>query len=204
MSLFGGRNIMVDLETLALTSEAAILQIGAVAFYPDEPEREFERFNVHVSLRSNLALGRTVDPETLLWWMDDVDGAGAEARQEFVRGQRVDPQDLIPAVMMFSDFCRFSKGRRGALGSTEEGPARIWGHGPTFDVTKLETAYDRAGLKYPWGHRAIRDTRTLMEATGVDMGNPSAGGHIAVEDADHQARRVLEAIDVLKQNATRT
>ncbi len=202
MGIFGGRNIMVDLETLAKGASAASPQIGAVAFYPDEPGREFERFNVHVSFRSLFAAGRTIDPDTLLWWLDD-EGAGPEARRAMVAGQRSDAcLDLAAALLAFQDFCQLTGGRR-ALGHRAEPPARIWGHGPTFDVTILETAYADLGLAAPWSYKGIRDTRSIIEATGLEMGYPEQGGHIAVIDAEHQARRMLEAIAVLKGSGIR-
>ena len=62
-----GRHIMVDNETLSLSMNGIILQVGGCEFFPEE-NRIGSTFNMYVDLRSTMAAGFTLDPDTLLYW----------------------------------------------------------------------------------------------------------------------------------------
>jgi hypothetical protein len=80
---------------------------------------------------------------------------------------------------------------------------RIWSHGPSFDPPILTAAYKATGLPIPWHYRAPRDTRTIMEAAGMDPHKglePFTTGthHHALDDAICQARAVCAAYATIK------
>jgi hypothetical protein len=62
---------MIDLETLATSTDAAILTIGAVKFDPfgkDIQEPQMESFYVRVDLDSCHDIGLKVNDDTIAWW----------------------------------------------------------------------------------------------------------------------------------------
>ena len=68
-------DLMIDLETLATTPDAAILTIGACKFDPngddrDKAKRNMPSFYKRIDLQSNIDLGRRVDENTLRWWCE--------------------------------------------------------------------------------------------------------------------------------------
>ena len=64
------QHVMVDLETMGTGSYAAIVSIGAVKFYPDEPfdPATAESFYAVISLASAMKAGLRVDADTVMWW----------------------------------------------------------------------------------------------------------------------------------------
>ena len=78
------KHLMIDIETLATTPDAAILTIGAVKFDPygddrDKATRRAETFYKRIDLDSNVELGRTINEDTLRWWCDQSEDISHEA-----------------------------------------------------------------------------------------------------------------------------
>ena len=64
-------DIMIDLETLATSTDAAILTIGAVKFDPfgsELKEPAMESFYVKVDLDSCDRIGLVTNDDTIAWW----------------------------------------------------------------------------------------------------------------------------------------
>jgi hypothetical protein len=182
------RHVMIDLETLGTGKEATILQIGACDFDP-EVGVGAGRFMRHVSMESNFALNRTVDPGAFLFWLDQP----RAAQQRIVQGQKT-AMHLATALSELIEFCQHASGRR-SMGSRPEKPAGVWSHGAGFDVVILETAYAACGIDPPWTYRDARDTRTLWALSRTHgRGEPEAlveGNemeHDALADAVWQAQ----------------
>ena len=75
-------DIMIDLETLATSSDAAILTIGAVKFDPLDYNVEFDdsdKFYVKVDLDSCNDINLTVSEDTINWWATQSEEAREEA-----------------------------------------------------------------------------------------------------------------------------
>jgi hypothetical protein len=140
----------------------------------------------------------TRDPETVQWWKDQ----STDAQAAFG-----DPVDLRDALLRFALWLEsLSTERPFTFLHYPDGinPANlIWSHGPTFDVSILDAAYHAVGLPVPWHYRAPRDTRTILEAAGMD---PHKGlepfnvgtHHHALDDAIAQARAVCAAYERLR------
>ena len=162
-------DVMVDLETLATSPDAAILTIGAVKFDPfgDElNDEKMESFYVKVNLDSCDRLGLTVSNSTIEWWSKQSKEAQEEAFSEEGR------IDIVDAVNQFYKFCWGAK--------------RIWSHGAGFDVVILETIYRKIEKGYPWQYYSVRDTRTLFDM-GINPNRPPVLAHHALQDAWNQA-----------------
>lgn len=186
-------NIMVDLETWGLTPGSDIRSIGAVVFDPVAGTLGQEFYVnvvnpwqadwVPVGYRYSL----TRDPATEQWW--------SEQSQEAQQALTVDQVDLAIGLGRFTDWLEWACTTPTPC-ITDMTKLRFWAHGPHFDEVILAACYRAVGQSVPWGHRAPRDVRTMLEAAGMDPKNdiPSYGvAHNALDDAKAQALAVIEA-----------
>lgn len=165
---------MVDIETMGTRPNSPVLTIGAVLFSPEDKAlgREFyASIDIADALRFSVP-----DGGTMKWWLQQSD----EARGALVKGK----QPLGDALVALRDFC-----------GTAWPKTKVWGNGPSFDMTILEYAYHRClDTKAPWDFWNIRDCRTIAELAGRTP--PKIGGkgvhHNALDDAKHQARWVMD------------
>ena len=138
-------NAVIDIESLALTADAIILQIGAVLF--DEKNvyiRSPQPFEAWITTHSQP--GRRIDHDTVMWWFNPQQD---EARTYLWR-KRAFACSLTAALDSLTFWFHVNQ------------PTELWARGPQFDVAALEHAYASMGRSVPWGHRAPRNVRTLM------------------------------------------
>ncbi|BAQ50375.1 3'-5' exonuclease [Methylobacterium aquaticum] len=169
------RDIMIDLETLSTRPDAMIVAIGAVKFGPEGLGEEY-----YAVVDTRYAVGH-IDAMTVAWWMRQSE----EARGIFQEG--------------FRDTKHIAAALEGLIGFVGDAPdqVRVWGHGASFDLPILESAFRACCRKAPWGHRAIRDTRTLYELAGVKVEMPEGEKHHALADAKAQALAVIRGVRAL-------
>ena len=172
-------HIMLDLETLATSSNALILSIGAVKFDPMSDEIS-EKFHVGVDLGS-LPLnsyGLDIEAATVLWWLDAQRAAGREALEA------VPKTDLASALEGFGMW----------IGDN----ARVWGNGASFDNVILRNAYTKLGMDAPWRfwndrcYRTFKNLAPRMEVRRV------GAHHSALDDAVTQASHLQKLVLALK------
>jgi len=155
------KHIMVDIETIGLPPNGALLQIGACAFDPERPQSVEElmadSFLVSISRQFYDGLREEsywkVDASSVQWWSEQPEEARAALNLELVSSPR-------EALMKFSDWLKamgFSKVPRNALDAPQ-----IWANPPTFDLAILNHGFDVCGLERPWHFRQEKDARTLM------------------------------------------
>lgn len=162
-------DVMIDLETLATSPDAAILTIGAVKFDPfgeDIAEPDCEKFYVKVDLDSCDRIGLTTHEDTIAWWGNQSKEAQEEA---FSADGRI---DIVDAMNQLYKFCWGAK--------------RVWSHGAGFDIIICEHIYRKINKAIPWSFWQVRDTRTLFDL-GIDPRRPPVLKHHALEDAWNQA-----------------
>lgn len=161
-------HIMLDLETLGTTPNAAIISIGACKFNPWADGGIDDRFHAHITFESAMKYGRA-DPDTILWWMN----TGPHAREAMLAAQD-NAVELDEALSVFADW----------FGSE---PLLVWGNGAAFDNVILRNAFKATGIECPWGYGYDRCFRTLKNLAMV-MKPPFEGvKHDALADAVHQA-----------------
>lgn len=136
-------HVMLDLETMANKSNAAIVSIGAVEFDLNTGETGRE-FYMRIDLQSALDRGLIINGSTVYWWLQQ----NEDARREVCRKG----EDLSLVLEKFAAFM------------VEIDPdVQIWGNGARFDIGILEDAYVACGFqKMPWDFRKERDVRTLV------------------------------------------
>lgn len=161
-------NIMLDLETMGTSSQAAVIAIGAVRF--DKDAGIVDTFYRVVDLGSSVRHGLKIEPDTVLWWMRQSD----DARAKFDR-----PGIQLPhALTDFADW----------VGAD----ALMWGNGASFDNTILSSAYEACGMEQPWKFWNDRCYRTEKSRRPDVKMERSGTHHCAVDDAESQARHLLD------------
>ena len=166
-------NIMLDLETMGTSADAAIIAVGAVRFDTEVTDR----FYKVVDLQSSVDAGLTISASTVMWWMQQSD----EARAKF----KAPGEPLTDVLLSFSEW----------VGED----ADMWGNGADFDNTILSTAYRLTDIQQPWKFWRNKCYRTIkglypnikLERTGIY--------HCAVDDAESQANHLIKILAVMKQ-----
>ena len=176
--------VMLDLEALATSTDAAILSIGAVKFDPfgNGINDTDPVFYTRVDVDSCDELNLTVSDSTIEWWSKQSSKAQEEA---------FNPKGRLHIKTAFEDLYKFCWGCK-----------TVWSNGAAFDVVICETVFNRIGKKVPWDYWQVRDCRTLfdVELIGHDPEKPNTTAHNALEDAIAQAKCVQNVLRKLKGN----
>lgn len=166
-------DIMLDLEFLACTPDASVIQIAARAFGPEAPVDTW--FNGHIN-----EINGEVDMDTMIFWMrQSIEGSKMPYEIE-AAGQGT--YDILHG---FADWLR------------PQGFNRIWAKG-TLDFAIMSNQYKNVQYSMPWNFRQEHELRTLLRVAEVDNEN---GGHDALEDCNIQVRCLIEALEKLNDAA---
>ena len=183
-------HVMIDLETLSLRPDAAIIQVAAVEFEP------ITGGNIKVDdafIHSVDVFGqsRHSDPETIDWWRERT----AEGSSVFIESATGRSAVTLDAVIPLLNQWWYERANTGTM---------VWSHGAAFDIPILTHAYMKAGWAgAPWHYRQVRDTRTHYFSTGCVpatkdqlRGKVAAmlGGFFQEHDAFHDA--VLQCLQL--------
>ena len=163
-------HIMIDLETTSTQSNAGILSLGAVVFYPDTTISS--HFYERASLRSSEQAGLHVSKETMLWWDKP---ENAIARVEAFSGTK----DLWSLLSSFQDWV-----------TQFPGDIYLWSNGADFDLPILCNAYEEIHGLYPFDFRNHRCYRTLKSLIHPQFYSyiTNNSKHNAISDALYQAK----------------
>lgn len=173
-------DVMIDMETLATSTDAAILTIGAVKFDPfgkDVEEPDMESLYLRVDQDSCDELGLVVNDATVEWWSKQDPAAQEEAFSEEGRIHIAD------AFQQLYKFCW--------------GAQRVWSNGSVFDIMICEHVYGKLQKAVPWQFWQIRDCRTVYDL-GINPKRPPVLKHHALEDAWNQAVGVQNVYNALR------
>lgn len=173
------KDVMIDLETLGVSTNAPIIQIGACYF--DRFTGEIGKiFKVNVNLKSAVKSGAVIDPDTVCWWLQQSD----EARKSILAAPNVDIFNAIEQLNTFLSGCK-----------------NIWSHA-TFDFVIIQETYRRLGIKPSFQYKAARDIRTLNDLSkGLTQKEDHVRDgvhHDALEDAKFQVKYCVAALKCLK------
>ena len=158
-------NIAIDLETLSLESDAAIVAIAAVPFNPyGSVEGYIDVFDVNagrvgetlgsfyevVNATSCALAGMNIDMETVKWWSNQDEEAKAELLTR-------EPMNIGAAMNAFHNYLE-------SIVNAHNAEIVIWAQGGDFDFPILTNAYRKVmkGSKLPWNYRDKRDARSIV------------------------------------------
>lgn len=169
-------NIMLDLETLGTSPGCVILSVGAVEFSPNGLGEEFHAV---INRRTAMAAGLVEDPETVMWWNGQDEGA----RETVLRSLTTHSDPIGYALNEFSYWCH-------GLGDIDK--LNVWGNGADFDNPILAHAFKVCGFSPLWNFRNNRCYRTLRTlAPYTKAGKREGVFHNAVDDARYQAQHAV-------------
>ena len=168
-------NLMIDLETLALKPNAAILCIAAVKF--SFTSDEYEPLQINISQKSCEEYGLVKDPETVAWWVKD--------RPELLKTFFKNTAHLKTALVNLNDFI-----------GPDAKKMNIWANGTVFDIGMLEWDYHVTGVPCPWRYFNIMDARTIYRVSELDFKSyPRVGEyHNAIDDCLTQIKALKECL----------
>ena len=175
-------DIMIDLETLATSPNAAVLTIGAVRFDPfnnDIGNPTCEKLYIRVDLDSCDELGLEVNDDTIAWWSQQSKEAQEEA---------FSPEGRVHVREAFNQLYKFCWGAK-----------RIWSHGASFDTVIGENIFRKLNKAVPWKFWEVRCTRTLFDI-GINPERPPVLKHHALEDAWNQTVGVQNVFQRLRSS----
>ena len=170
-------DLMVDVECLGKTENAALLSIGAV-FFDLHTCTLGPTFQRTIHLATSMRDGGEVDAGTILWWL----GQGEKARNSV----RFGGQDIRVVLADFGTFiaetCRHED-------------VRIFGNSASFDMPKIRTAYERIGQPVPWhwlNERCFRTIRFQYPSVVYDPKDKGDDAHEALADAIFQCQHLFK------------
>lgn len=143
------QHVVLDLETLSLRTDAAIISIGAVAL--DKDLEVCGQFYCPVDIQSCLKHKMRVDACTLRWWLTQE----RESQNALLYGAA----PLTNALVEFN--CWLNHGDDGC-----ETWCHIWANGPEFDCAVLNDAFHRFLPRRMestpvWNYQHVQSIRTL-------------------------------------------
>jgi len=177
-------DVMIDLETLATSTDAVVLTIGAVKFDPfgsDIKEPAMDSFYVKIDIDSCDELGLVANDDTIAWWSQQSKEAQAEA---FEGNDRIHIRDA------FDQLYKFCWGAK-----------RVWSNGAAFDIPICEHVYRKLNKAIPWPFWSVRDVRTAFDL-GIHPHRPPVLAHHALQDAWNQAVGIQNVYGVLRTSTT--
>lgn len=175
-------NIMIDIETMGIETNSALISLGAVRFDPHATVGEvIDSFYVAIDLTSSVNAGLKISPSTVMWWMNKDRDA---AREQLLSENHV---DIESALIGFADWY---------------GPESLptWGNGATFDNVIVANAMKLCGLPVPWKYYHERCFRTLKNLVPLVNAVPQPAGvaHHALYDAlyqTYQTQMIFKKLD---------
>ena len=172
---------MIDLETMGLKGNSAIVSIGAVAFDPDSNTLG-DTFYVNIDLSSCIDHGLVVDGATVAWWISQ--------RSDAKKSLFIDAKPLEKALEEFTQYMqKFNR-------------VKVWGNGLGFDNVIVKNAYAALKQDRPWSDFQDRDMRTIVDIAESIHGKltkeKTGISHNALDDAFNQAKTVCRYWQLLK------
>ena len=159
-------DITFDLETCSLETNAAVIQIAAVAWVrgADIPTmlfpNELPTFDAKIDLRSCVMDGFDFDNKTIQWWAEKP----KELRDSLSSG------DCYPIEEAFREFCTWINDIKEQTGASL---VSLWSQGSDFDIAILRHVCHKYDITLPVSYQDFRDARTFLYE--VTAGNEIMG-----------------------------
>lgn len=179
-------DILLDLESMGLQPNSAIVGIGAVEF--DLTKGLIGKtFYRAVNLADATRRGCAIDSGTVAWWL-----AQSKSAQNAIIWSTHPLPDALREFAEFIDSC----------GPRDE--VRVWGKGPSFDNAMLAHAYWLCEMEAPWKFWNDRCCRTIMALyKQVEPDAFSGEKHNAVDDAMADVRHLIKIREFVRAKAAR-
>jgi hypothetical protein len=170
--------LMLDLETMGLSADAAILSVAAVAFdlWDWEADTE-ETWYSRITIQSNEEAHRRFDAGTIEWWLSQSKEAQASLFEAPMKLLHI----ALPELRQWAD-------------NLSPRVITVWAKDPDFDCVVLKDAMRKANVTWPFPYYNHRSVRTILHAAWPDGDAPNLSRpgvrHNALDDAIMQAKLV--------------
>jgi len=174
-------DIMLDIETFGNKSNALIVQV-AMQYFNRNTGQLGNSMYVNIDVEDSLSKGFDMDTETLDFW--------AQQPKEIFESLQVNPVKCDEAAKMIKKFIKFG--------------SKIWCHA-TFDAPIVGNYFNKLNIKLPWGYKNVRDIRTLVELSGIDLDKynwEEGKTHNAMDDVRFQIKYCVDALNMIKFKCT--
>lgn len=182
-------DLIIDIETLGVRSNAVILSFACAAFNIEDRDTLKDiidrSFYAKLDVPLQIKNGRKVEKSTVEWWSHQ----SKEARDVLKETSK----DLGPikALNMLNAYIEEHT-------KYDKKNSYIWSRGNAFDFPIMEDLYRENNIDIPWSVWKIRDVRTMIDVlTGSDDGNFDLGNDMPEKFVQHHAM-FDAALDVLK------
>jgi hypothetical protein len=166
-----GSNVMLDIETFDTRKTAMVVSLAAIHF--DTDGNATKEFVAWLDLKQQLQCGRTMSPDTIMWWLRQDDAA----RQHLQEGPVLPVANVIAKLAL---FCAHTP---------------VWSHS-TFDFAIVEDL--AATFNVEWlPYKQSRCVRTVLNLADVKPEH-AVSAHNPLEDCKAQARDVAKALRKIK------
>lgn len=190
-------DVMIDLETLARSPDSVIISIGIVPFnlYTGEFSVK-DGLHLKPDQSEQTRKGRAIDYSTVKWWMlrDD------EARKYFLSEPNTTTKRALEKIRD-----HFRKYIIPTLNSGNN--VRVWGNGPTFDISILEHAFRQYEVSIPWEYGDVRCVRTIADfvpSIKDEFKNNFKGtAHNPIDDCINQIGYVSKIVQTIYEKSSR-
>lgn len=153
--------IVIDLETVSLSVDSKIIEVGAV--FGDLTTGEiYGTFYAMVAPDNGLNVNRTTSISTLQWHLDtrktQLGHLPLPELEEYEHGKVLD--DVLIEFSKWIDACHKSYDNP-QLTKDAVREIRYYSKGPEFDIAKLVHAYEQLSNKEPFNYRAVASIRNF-------------------------------------------
>lgn len=182
------RDIMVDLETLGVTTDSTVFQISA-AMFDIRTGEIFDTFDMCCDIEKMpvVAAGSTIK-----WWLN----TNKELLTRLLMSGECSEQE------MFQKFHEW-------MGEGDK-ETFFWGNGILFDNNFVRDKFTKFGMSYPIYYRNDRDVRTILELATMKTGLSEADfrkkyvpengeAHNAMSDVLYQVKMVHECYKAIME-----
>lgn len=188
------KHVMIDLETLSLKTNAAIIEIAAKEFNPNKDVMvTYNAFHLFVDAASCAMYGMDFDRNTIAWWA---------SQEKSLKGRFDTFRNDCPIGYALGKLTEFLRN------TAPDGDVTVWSQGSDFDIAVLKTAYRNVlGKEFPVMYRNVRDARTyflgIVDAKKPEVQDPfklvesEDEKHTAQGDVDWAIKAVQYAYDLL-------
>ncbi len=160
-------HLMLDLETLSLRSNAAVIGIGVARVFPGSEVRKVFDELISPSKLSIVDSHFHVDEKIIAWH---------NANTQALNRAYMDGEDGGYVINKFTSCLALL---------AQQQPLMIWCQGTDFDIPIITNYLQVYGLTAPWKYSNVRDLRTL--AALFPAQKPAGADHTAYADAAAQA-----------------
>lgn len=173
--------IMHDIESLSLSGNAIITQLGYAAADSLAPTEFLEGFVRNLPAQPQIDMGRDMQYLTLRFWLTQPE----ETRKHLLEldGDLEELRAIMKRYLRGIDDLSAPYIKAGK-------PVEHWARGPQFDLSNIARLLAQLELPIPWDYNQVRDLRTTMAEAGVKSAdverNPEWVMHDALGDSKFQ------------------